>query len=200
MAQSEQFPLISGHLSLDLVNTELVRRGTRHDLLVTVEDLTRWVSEMNQSGSLHPSAIPDVSNSPEVLQNVRKLRQVLRYHFVNITEGVLPSDDFRRHWEGLIANAPFAYRLIGDSLVQVPIGTPSDAVASLVSLDVLRLLATGELLTLRRCANPDCVLLFFDATGKRKWCSMRICGNRAKVARHEHRRKTPTVGNQDMGV
>ena len=37
--RTKQFPLISGNLSLDLVNTELVRRGQRYDLLITNEDV-----------------------------------------------------------------------------------------------------------------------------------------------------------------
>ncbi|MGX6988867.1 CGNR zinc finger domain-containing protein [Leuconostoc fallax] len=30
-------------------------------------------------------------------------------------------------------------------------------------------------------ANPKCVLLFVDESGRRKWCSIQICGNRHKV-------------------
>jgi predicted RNA-binding Zn ribbon-like protein len=42
----------------------------------------------------------------------------------------------------------------------------------------------------RKCANPACPLLFHDdsRTRHRRWCSMAVCGNRAKVAAH-HRRK-----------
>lgn len=53
----------------------------------------------------------------------------------------------------------------------------------------------GDLLTgprlgrVRRCANPDCLFLFLDDSraGKRRWCSMSSCGNRAKARRHYHR-------------
>ena len=45
---------------------------------------------------------------------------------------------------------------------------------------------------LRVCANPDCRWVFSDSSrsGRRKWCDMNTCGNRAKVARHRQRRKT----------
>ena len=41
----------------------------------------------------------------------------------------------------------------------------------------------------RRCANPECGWLFLDDSraGKRRWCSMLACGNRAKARRHYHR-------------
>ncbi len=35
-------------------------------------------------------------------------------------------------------------------------------------------------------SRPRCDWLFYDTTrgGRRKWCSMRTCGNREKVTRH----------------
>ena len=42
---------------------------------------------------------------------------------------------------------------------------------------------------LRVCANPECRWAFFDSsrTGRRRWCDMATCGNRAKAARHRAR-------------
>src|SRR5580704_15548830 len=51
------------------------------------------------------------------------------------------------------------------------------------------LLAGPRLDRVRRCANPECGWLFLDDSraGKRRWCSMQSCGNRAKARRHYHR-------------
>lgn len=52
----------------------------------------------------------------------------------------------------------------------------------------------GELLTgssrehVRTC--PSCGWLFLDARGRRRWCSMATCGNRAKVRAHAARTAT----------
>ena len=53
------------------------------------------------------------------------------------------------------------------------------------------LLADGRLDKVRRCANPECGWLFLDDSraGKRRWCSMASCGNRAKARRHYHRNR-----------
>ena len=42
---------------------------------------------------------------------------------------------------------------------------------------------------IRRCAGDRCVLHFYDASrgGRRHWCSMAGCGNRAKARRHYDR-------------
>jgi predicted RNA-binding Zn ribbon-like protein len=44
---------------------------------------------------------------------------------------------------------------------------------------------------IRACAGHDCVLHFYDASrsGRRQWCSMSGCGNRAKARRHYARSK-----------
>jgi len=43
----------------------------------------------------------------------------------------------------------------------------------------------------KACEGPACTLMFADHTrgGARRWCSMAICGNRAKQAAHRHRLK-----------
>ena len=50
-------------------------------------------------------------------------------------------------------------------------------------------LVQGELPRVHRCANHRCVRVFYDASrnGKRRWCEMATCGNRAKAARHRQK-------------
>lgn len=53
------------------------------------------------------------------------------------------------------------------------------------------LLCYGNLDFLRTCENPDCMLFFFDTTKshQRRWCSMAVCGNRAKAAKFYQKKK-----------
>ncbi|TVS89296.1 CGNR zinc finger domain-containing protein [Mycobacterium helveticum] len=46
------------------------------------------------------------------------------------------------------------------------------------------LLAEGDPTLIRQC--PGCTVIFYDRTKahRRRWCSMALCGNRAKVRRH----------------
>ena len=65
--------------------------------------------------------------------------------------------------------------------------------------DLLTVLAVGiaECVTkvdfsrVRNCENPPCTLWFLDVSknGRRRWCSMAVCGNRAKAALHRARKK-----------
>jgi len=187
------FPLVTGRLSLDLVNTEVVRWGKRIDLLVTPDDLARWAQAAEQAGGLNRESLPRGFDSAAALDSMRSLRALLREGFETAASGASCSKtELVQRWtaplEALIRKAPVAYKVAGNSLVPLPQGDPSDALASLTAIDALRLVATGEFNKVRRCANPDCVLLFLDSSGRRKWCSMKLCGNRMKVARHQHRK------------
>ena len=52
-----------------------------------------------------------------------------------------------------------------------------------------RLVCTEDFAHVKACEGPACTLLFADHTRghARRWCSMAICGNRAKQAAHRHR-------------
>jgi predicted RNA-binding Zn ribbon-like protein len=65
-----------------------------------------------------------------------------------------------------------------------------DAVLSTVARDAIDLLASGAVERVRTCGGDDCTLLFVDSSrpGKRRWCSMEICGNKAKAADLRRRR------------
>jgi predicted RNA-binding Zn ribbon-like protein len=55
------------------------------------------------------------------------------------------------------------------------------------------LLVDGELSVVRHCEAHDCTLRFLDVTksGRRRWCSMAVCGNRMKVAAFRARKDAP---------
>ncbi|HVI89205.1 MAG TPA: ABATE domain-containing protein [Dongiaceae bacterium] len=54
-----------------------------------------------------------------------------------------------------------------------------------------RLVCTEDFTQVKACEGPACTLLFADHTRghARRWCSMALCGNRAKQAAHRHRQK-----------
>jgi predicted RNA-binding Zn ribbon-like protein len=58
-----------------------------------------------------------------------------------------------------------------------------------IARSIADLAALGRDSGIRKCANPRCVLYFRDRSraGRRRWCSMAVCGNRMKVAAHARR-------------
>lgn len=64
-----------------------------------------------------------------------------------------------------------------------------DAVLSEMTLDLLVAQRTRSIARLKPCANPGCQWVFWDASrpGSGRWCSMRLCGSRAKSRRFRAR-------------
>ena len=60
-----------------------------------------------------------------------------------------------------------------------------------IAVALAELIVTENFAKVRACEGPACTLLFVDHTrGRaRRWCSMAICGNRAKQAAHRQRVK-----------
>jgi len=80
----------------------------------------------------------------------------------------------------------------GDSDWRLGLAARSDGLEWLlaaIARSAAEIIAEGPEAPMRKCANPKCGLYFYDdsRTGRRRWCSMATCGNRAKVAAHARR-------------
>ena len=64
-----------------------------------------------------------------------------------------------------------------------------DALLLPVGEALAQFVCTEDFSHVKACEGPACTLLFADHTRghARRWCSMAICGNRAKQAAHRHR-------------
>lgn len=190
MIKRKKFPLISRFLSLNLVNTEVISHGRRHELLNREQDLLDWLHTMCEEISSLDKTILTISKSEltEVLNHIYDFRFSLRKNFESIADGNPINDNWILSLERNIENAPYVFKVESQRLIQIPKGNILNKFSSLISLDALQLISEGKLKKIRRCSNPDCVLLFIDTTGRRKWCSMKICGNRQKVARFQDKK------------
>ena len=54
------------------------------------------------------------------------------------------------------------------------------------------LVCHADFTMVKKCEGPACTMLFLDTTKghARRWCSMAVCGNRAKQASHRARVKS----------
>ena len=190
MQEINKFPLISGNMSLDLVNTEVVRWGQRHDLFIINEDILDWISVAKENNPFLDERVfvEMKEHMKQVTSNLIEMRKVLRKEFETIADQHHISNDFITFLEEKIKKAPFTYKIIENKLIPHPVGEIEDVILSLIAYDTLTLIAENKLTAIKRCSNPECVLLFIDTSGRRKWCSMKICGNRKKVAKFQHRK------------
>lgn len=189
MRETTKFPLLSGNLSLDLVNTEVVRRGQRLDLLPTETDIDDWLHAVQAQIPFWEEFHLDFEQQlPNIKSSLLVMRNELRIHFEAIADQHTIPTSLITYLEQLIEQAPFIYKLKNVQITPIPLGEPAAMLLAIIALDALSLISNGKLQHLKRCANSDCVLLFIDESGRRKWCSMKICGNRKKVAQFQQRK------------
>ncbi|HEY8796189.1 MAG TPA: ABATE domain-containing protein [Gemmatimonadaceae bacterium] len=188
------FAFVAERLWLDFVNSESAARG--NDGLHDFERFVRWLEgahllDLERAASMRRRAQQQPAGALAVLGDARRVRSVLRA----LAERGVASHDVRA--EALAEINRVLGRSAGTRRLEiggdgnfmrtfVPVG---DAFAGLLipivesAADALIL---GELLRVRRCADPRCGRVFQDETknGRRRWCDMATCGNRAKAARH----------------
>ena len=203
MPQHPDFQLIAGHPALDLVNTVDWRwdPARRKDLLDGFEDLVGWARQVGlvtaaEARALTAAASRDPRSARRALAGARRLREALGRIFEAAAQEERPSARDLRLLNACLSAALRRRRLEprghGYEWSWAASGTPSlDALLSPIVLAAAELLTSPERLKIRACAAEDCGWLFLDTSrsGRRRWCTMQSCGNRAK-ARRFHARVT----------
>lgn len=77
------------------------------------------------------------------------------------------------------------------SLIQTRRWSSPETLLLPIAEAMAQLVCTEDFSYIKACEGPTCTLLFADHTRghARRWCSMSLCGNRAKQAAHRHRLK-----------
>ena len=77
-----------------------------------------------------------------------------------------------------------------------------DDVLARLAERVARQVISPDVDRLRICASDTCDWVFYDSsrTGRRRWCDMNTCGNRAKAARHRARARDTATVRAETGV
>lgn len=174
-----------GNLELvrTFVNTvDLERAG---DPLAAGDGLADWCGT---TGICPQAAEPD-------LADLRRFREALR----GVLEANAGEADAAECWRAL---EPFAGRA-GYTMCLSPAGTPvlrpagsgADAAIAALLAVVYDAIAAGTWSRLKTCRKHRCRWAFYDRSknGSGAWCSMRVCGNRAKAERRRAREKSQEI-------
>jgi predicted RNA-binding Zn ribbon-like protein len=175
--------------AFDFLNTLELESGSLTDHFREPGDAAAWFVDHELA---HPATYDRWTASD--LDQVRRVRGALRDVVDAVVEErkPLPASVAIVN-ETLEAHRPVRLELdgravrVGHRHTEAPV---ADALAG-VAETIVAELASGRPDRFRVCANDTCRWAFFDdsPTGRRRWCDMRTCGNRAKAARHRERAK-----------
>lgn len=182
-------------LFIDLANTLHFHDGEPHDRVASADALRAWLAD--RSLAAPDTSLASVERSLPAFRDLRLLihevterlvghgrpsaRQVQRLNRV-MREGL--------HYHRLEPGADGSRFTVGQ------VGDELDQARSTIAGSLAHYVADHEVDRLRICASGDCRWRFVDRSpaGRRRWCDMRTCGNRAKVAAHRQRRRSMPIG------
>jgi predicted RNA-binding Zn ribbon-like protein len=182
---------IGGHPALDLANAVFNRRVPEPDneLLKSARDIGNWFKASGLAGAREAAAVAGITGEPFV-ERIHAVREASAQIFGSIAAKEAPPTEALGF---LYASAASG---LASGAVELDGTRPDLALARWRNPDavtvVLAMLSIEGFFTLPRerlRSCPRCGWLFLDTSrgGKRRWCSMQVCGNREKVSRHrEH--------------
>jgi predicted RNA-binding Zn ribbon-like protein len=188
---------------LEFVNTGRLVRGRRTHEFAGPGDAIEWFTarllihdDARQRLLARYAADPAAADAD--LEIVRRVRDALRGLLEAAVAGRAPSrGDLRAVNRALRTH--YVYVLVpatdGVSLGHRHLGDPVAGALGRLAETLARELSQGTPERLRICESPDCSEAFIDRsrTGRRRWCDMATCGNRAKAARHREKRRLLTA-------
>ena len=186
------FELIAGHPALDLVNTLdwRFRESGTGELLASYDDLLRFIQE---SGMLKPAQIRQIryAAGARVLKRCLELRESIAEIFYARLDGRNSAAESLRTLERSVKEARSEQRLRWKQERLEWDWSENDSELPLwaLSLSASDLMTSEDMDRVRACDNSECRWLFLDTSKNhtRRWCDMKVCGNRMKARRFKAR-------------
>ncbi len=187
---------VAGHPALDFCNTQAAWWTPRPiECLTGPRALVAWAKDADllpPAGIGVPSDLDGDPDARDDLALAMRLRTAIRSCALGESGedawAVVSAAVTRAHAHARLAPGPGGTpaRWIPD-----PSLPPSRLAAVAVALAAEDLLTSPVVGDVERCSGMDCGWVFADPRHRRRWCSMAVCGNRAKVRRHAQRLRAP---------
>jgi len=208
VASVPEFVFLGDRLWLDFVNTDDARRADgvrRVDALRDFDLFIDWlhaaaVLDAERAAGIRRRAFQQPAGAAAALVDARRVRSALRALAERGAQSGKARSDALAEINRILGRSAGTRRVearpdgtyartfvtVGDAFAGLMIPVVDSAADSLIA---------GELARVHRCSDPRCPHVFIDTTknGRRRWCDMATCGNRAKAARH--RRRARDAGN-----
>lgn len=196
--------------TFDFLNTAELENGFPVDHLSSLDAALDWFVERSVihgegADRVRAQAASEPAAAARELARVRSVRAALREIADAIAEhrpagqGALDTINRALHARQVIELVPSA-----DTCVTVDhrhVGDPVDDALARLADPLIVELTSGDPDRIKVCDNDRCRWVFYDTsrTGKRRWCDMATCGNRAKAARHRARARATATSEDGVG-
>lgn len=179
------YRFLGGNLALDFVNTIHTHDlPDQRDEWHSAEDVILWAG---RAGVLDRRDAHALRSAASLLERVRRWRHIVYDVFAGLAVGGRVPRDALARFNDAFADTVGPSRVVyanGCYALETraapdPVGRLRDTIGRAATA----LLTSPEAARVRQCADTYCSWLFLDRSrnGSRRWCSMDLCGNRARV-------------------
>ena len=199
MSETKQVYLFLGnHRCLDFVNTEMIVKGDLTDLLENFDDLLSWLVQAKLFSTPECRAMKAELNLGEresLLEQAKQIRATSRAFVERLAAGKAVPESAVRTINGFLARRSGYPELVrskgGFEQRFHTVAAHKDNLLASLAQSASDLLCLPDKALIKKCGNAACILYFYDTSKnhRRAWCSMRLCGNRMKVAAFFQRKK-----------
>jgi predicted RNA-binding Zn ribbon-like protein len=196
----QKFQLVGGHVALDFANTLDFRYDPERkvDLLRDYDHLLEFARQSGVITRREARTLllkTSASDRSLTLNRAIEVREAIDSLFRAVMSGKSPRRSCLRVLNEFLAKTPAAESLSWKQNEFVRsyadlTATPDAPLQAIVDTAV-NLLISPDRSKIRECGEPTCRWLFLDHSKNhsRRWCDMRVCGNRSKVQRFRARQR-----------
>lgn len=176
-ATEDHYSYVSNYLFINFLNTINIKQVDVTDFLEKQQGLDDWLFFMEAKEVLNSEQTKALRQSPIDVQKIKAFRDQWRSYFSETEE---PHNSL----ESLASHTKQTPLYFDDKFNPIPSAGGTEGLLALLSFDMMQAFQKGLVNKLKKCESSLCYAFFIDASGKRKWCSMEVCGNREKARRH----------------
>lgn len=193
-----KYLLVGGRLCLDFCNTVRDRTGDPEERLTDYAELVGWswragILNGEEAARLRRMARRSPTEAVTVFERSVALREAIHDVFVAAATDHRVRPDSLEVLNSELGHAMARSQVVkadgGFTWVWAEGGRALDSMLWPIARSAADLLTGGDLSGVRQCGGRACGWLFLDTSRNRtrRWCDMRLCGNRAKARRHHER-------------
>ncbi|KAA0956405.1 CGNR zinc finger domain-containing protein [Planococcus sp. ANT_H30] len=172
-----KYSFVSQYLFINFLNTINIKKITAIDFLEEKRGIDDWLAFLGSQEVLNLQQVEKLKSSPVEAKELKVFRDQWRNYFSTDQRDKSSLDSLVAH----TTKVPLYFNKVCEP---IPSKGGTEGLLALLSYDMLLALQSGVFEKIKKCESSLCYAFFVDISGKRKWCSMEICGNREKARRH----------------
>jgi predicted RNA-binding Zn ribbon-like protein len=199
IAPSRNFQLVAAHPALDFINTLdwRFRQSGPEEFLNTYADLVHFSTQSNllpSKQAQHLLLTVPTRKAAKTLESARELREALAetiYSFLDArTPATTTLETLERHFQEARRHQRLHRKATRLEWSFAGMEDASELPLWLLALSASNLITYEPTPMIRACDNSECQWLFLDTSKNhtKRWCDMKICGNRMKARRFKAQR------------